>query len=343
MSVRPKGSGFMADFMVAGKRYREFGFKTEQEAGAWELEARAALMKGKPLPPANPEKPKAASSATISDMIRHCARVHWSSMKASGTMIKCAELFGRFHGDDTPVAECLTTSGLSEYVEDRQEAGRSGGTINRHLSAIRVVARYAVALGHLPAVPLFPWQREGEGRLRWFSPEEEAEIAGTLRLWSQHDIAFFCEFLVDTGARRGEALKLDWDCFSKGFRTVTFWETKAGNHRTIPLTSRLREGIEALKKRRGSKHGPFSDITPTELRGIWERLRTHHEFIGDAVYHTFRHTCASRLVQRGVELFHVKTWMGHKAIETTMRYSHLSPKHLEKLAEVLEQPQDKAA
>lgn len=40
----------------------------------------------------------------------------------------------------------------------------------------------------------------------------------------------------------------------------------------------------------------------------------------------------SRLVMVGVDLRTVQELMGHKTIEMTMRYSHLSPKHT--LAEV---------
>lgn len=40
-----------------------------------------------------------------------------------------------------------------------------------------------------------------------------------------------------------------------------------------------------------------------------------------------RHTFASRLVMAGVDLRTVQELMGHKSIEMTVRYSHLTPKH----------------
>ena len=42
-----------------------------------------------------------------------------------------------------------------------------------------------------------------------------------------------------------------------------------------------------------------------------------------------RHTCASRMVQRGVALPVVMEWMGHKAMQMTMRYAHLAPANLQ--------------
>jgi hypothetical protein len=49
---------------------------------------------------------------------------------------------------------------------------------------------------------------------------------------------------------------------------------------------------------------------------------------GDFVFHVCRHTCATRLLDAGVHLLVMKEWLGHKNIETTMRYSHVKPENL---------------
>ena len=40
-----------------------------------------------------------------------------------------------------------------------------------------------------------------------------------------------------------------------------------------------------------------------------------------------RHTFASRLVMAGVDIRSVQELMGHKTIQVTMRYAHLTPRH----------------
>ncbi|MCP4546312.1 MAG: tyrosine-type recombinase/integrase [bacterium] len=46
-------------------------------------------------------------------------------------------------------------------------------------------------------------------------------------------------------------------------------------------------------------------------------------------WHIFRHTFASHLVMRGVGLRQIQELMGHKTLEMTMRYAHLSQNALD--------------
>ena len=60
-------------------------------------------------------------------------------------------------------------------------------------------------------------------------------------------------------------------------------------------------------------------------------------------WHCFRHTFASRLVMKGVDLRTVQELMGHKSILTTMRYAHLTPGHQAAAVELLVAPTDTRA
>ena len=52
-------------------------------------------------------------------------------------------------------------------------------------------------------------------------------------------------------------------------------------------------------------------------------------------FHDLRHTFASNLVMAGVDIRTVQVLLGHKRIEVTMRYAHLSPAHLREAISVL--------
>ena len=53
-------------------------------------------------------------------------------------------------------------------------------------------------------------------------------------------------------------------------------------------------------------------------------------------FHTLRHTYASWLVQKGVDLYTVKKLMGHSTLAMTERYSHLAQDNLRDAVKKLE-------
>ncbi len=327
MTARPKGDRWYADFTHAGARYREFGFASELEAASWEAQARVSLVKGLPLPSGpTATKPKLMA---IKDHVQYCHRAQWAAQGSGVKSARNAEHFAEFVGPYLPVSEALTTANITEYVEDLKVNELSGGTINRRLAAISVLVKHALALNLIDRAPLLTWEPEGRGRKRYFTRDEVAQIVATTRQWGYHlEAGFFC-FLVDTGARVGEALGVDVRTCLTDTR-VTFLKTKNGRDRTIPLTARASAAIRMAPR-------GFQTLNRWGLRSLWERLRSHHTWIGSASLHTFRHTCASWLVQSGVDLYRVKEWMGHLSIVTTQIYAHLSPEHMSGMVDVLEQ------
>jgi site-specific recombinase XerD len=59
--------------------------------------------------------------------------------------------------------------------------------------------------------------------------------------------------------------------------------------------------------------------------------------------HRLRHTYASRLEMKGVDLLSIKTLMGHTDLKTTQIYAHLAPQHLRDVVKVLNVSEPKSA
>lgn len=49
-----------------------------------------------------------------------------------------------------------------------------------------------------------------------------------------------------------------------------------------------------------------------------------------------RHNCASRLLNKGVDIVTIRDWLGHADISTTMIYAHLAPNKLAHAAAILD-------
>jgi integrase len=178
--------------------------------------------------------------------------------------------------------------------------------------------------GALEKKPKFERQAEGVGRIRWMTTEEEKTILGLFKQWGKNDHADFTAFLLDTGCRPSEGYKLNSTTdisFDTGL--IHLWDTKNGAPRSIPMTLRVREILQRRTKNT-VRPFPFND---TWMRNQWDRARNLMGLRDDKgfVPYVCRHTCASRMVQRGVPLLVIKDWMGHKSIKITMSYAHLAP------------------
>lgn len=210
--------------------------------------------------------------------------------------------------------------------------GNSNATINRKMAALSKLLKKGFSMGEIHSLPEFHRLKERAGRIRFLEWNEEEELFAAIRQRSSH---FFqlSVFLVDTGARLGEGMGLRWNDLNDG--RATFWVTKSGRSRTVPLTARARDTVEANL---GRNSGPFSGVRQYQYRAIWNEAK---KSVGlgndpDVVPHVLRHTCASRLVRGGVDMRRVQTWLGHQSLQMTMRYAHLATNDLDACVAVLE-------
>jgi integrase len=92
-----------------------------------------------------------------------------------------------------------------------------------------------------------------------------------------------------------------------------------------------------LKTRKG--HGASKPFTLDKHQAgtSWDWTRKEMGFSDDPefVLHALRHTIATRLIDKGIDLYTVKEWLGHSTIQVTERYAHLNPVKLAHAANVL--------
>lgn len=328
MPVRQRGGSWQVDVRKKGITFRH-NYPTEAEAKAMLVKVETAINEGRPLP--EPDDAKADSVMTIADLLYRTADKYWSDSDWGMTQRRNIEQIIHVIGGRRPLID-FNEDLLDELIAHFKREGSSNATINRKLSCLSKAAKLGHQRGWLDRKPHFEWFKEGTGRIRYITDAEEEQMWSYLTLWMMKDARDLFMFLMDTGMRMGEAMRVtERDIHAD---KITVWQTKNGVPRTIPMTSRVRDIVE----RRRQKGGEFMRLTPHQVRASWSRLKVTMGLEDDTQFvpHTLRHTCASRLVQRGVPLLVVKEWLGHKSLSVTLRYAHLAPTNLMDAAKVLE-------
>ncbi len=141
-------------------------------------------------------------------------------------------------------------------------------------------------------------------------------------------------FAIETGLRREEQFRLRWDQIDLESGIVTIPLPKGGKTRHVPLS----DGAQAILRSLDSFiRSPWVFPSPKNPLHSWNpQSFVNHVFspslqkagIQGVCWHTLRHTAASRRVMAGVDLVSVKEILGHRDIQTTLRYAHLAPGHL---------------
>ena len=328
MGIKVRNGRFQADVYHNGQRLRK-SFDTKYDAEAWLGTARQALLKGQSVPVAT----GSVASYTLEKAANRCYLMHWSGGKSDEKQIQIINqllnYFGKFEAIST-----IKTQAIDDYILHLKSRNCAGGTINRKLATLSKILRQAYEEGKLSAMPKIHRQKEGRNRIRWLTYDEEKQILQLCESWGDQDMKDAIIVSIDTGVRASELLRIKRSDIDK--EGLYIGESKNGDPRLVPCTSRVRNTLE-IRSKTTNKNLLF-DFQVNWYRDRFDKIRNILD-LKDVVWHTLRHTCASRLVQGGVPLTHVKEWMGHKTITTTMRYAHLAPKHLQVGIDVLEQNQ----
>jgi site-specific recombinase XerD len=156
------------------------------------------------------------------------------------------------------------------------------------------------------------------------------------------------ETLYSTGLRVSELVKLDRDKIDLERRE--FGITGKGRKvRVVFLSSRAADWIKNYLKARPDKYKPLfirhkgklDPTTPDEKmrlspRSIQRMLKKYSRKMKlpiDATPHVLRHSFATDLLMAGADIRSVQEMLGHKNIQTTQVYTHVTHKHLREIHE----------
>jgi len=152
------------------------------------------------------------------------------------------------------------------------------------------------------------------------------EVAQDTHLWPLVATAYYAGF------RNSELRFLTWPEIDFDRDVITpvnkeGFTLKTRESRTVPLNRELKEILAPLRRQRGycfhnRKGEQFGD---TKLTREFKSVVAEPSGLPGFTLHTLRHTFASHLVMKGVSIYKVSQWLGHKSVNTTMIYAHLAP------------------
>ncbi|MDH5670250.1 MAG: site-specific integrase, partial [Nitrospira sp.] len=173
---------------------------------------------------------------------------------------------------------------------------------------------------------------------RWLRDDEEERLFHASPPWLQ-DIMTFA---LHTGMRQGEILALQWSDVDFYRGTLVVMTSKNRERRTIPLNHVVYD-LLSRKRVAGGKDGQVfntgcgNDLKARYLVRTFTKVR-NQAGLTDFRFHDLRHTFASRLVQKGIDLYRVQLLLGHKTGIMTQRYAHHCPESLRDGVRALEKP-----
>ncbi len=304
------------ELQKAGRRYRE-RHDTMKDAKADEARVLKAWAEGQEVGKTKVRE-DALRTPTLAFGYKEAQGSLWRTSADPRTAWLHVSIINDILGPETLLDE-VDTQSIDRVIKELR-AGALGrkpvtdSTINRYLSHYNTWLKWLSARKHRK-VPMsevtIDWQEEDEGRIRWITLDEEADLKRLLpaKCWKIVKVA------IETGCRRAELLGAEPGQLNG--TKLHLWKTKTKTPRTIPMEPYVARMLKDL----------LTDGMPSEseLRYQWDKAKAAMGLSNDDdfVFHACRHTCATRLVEAQVNLKVIQNFLGHKVIQTTMRYAHV--------------------
>jgi len=312
--------------------------------------------------------PKRQTELTLVQWLDMCLSTIWSNVQIKAHASACSnvKVLTEIIDNDLLLAD-VSSAHLQTIAADLRKREYAEGTVKRKLQAIVAALNHAKLTEDAQGKALYvgtarkPKTAKVRPRERVLSRDEEVDVFKCLdarieaepgRPWLKFKMLTLV--MLDTGFRLGEALA----CGARNVRRKRWVDprsgeaqeavylhiegihTKSGLPREVPLTDRVIELLPLLNA--GSAGGRWFPWKPKQSGAwyLWNNIREDLSKMGhdvsDVVQHTFRHTCATRLCEGGMDLVSLRDWLGHSDIAiTAQNYLHLMSTHLHVGAAIL--------
>jgi integrase len=325
---------FLVRIRMRGKQEAAASFDRLTDARIWAQQTETEMRDGRYIKTAEAQK------HTVSDLVERYIRDVLPRKVKVGRFYAIQLGWWKKQIGDVLLSE-LTPVLISEHrellsqTETIRKTKKSNATVNRYLAALSTAISTAINEWEwLEENPLRKVSKlkEPRGRVRYLSDEERELLLIACKESHNPDLYLTVILAMSTGGRRAEIWGLSWECVDLKNGFITFEETKNDEPRSVPLTGHAFELMMERSKvpridtdlvfpSRVDRHKHFDFRRPFQMAIKAAQIE-------DFRWHDLRHCAASYLVMAGVDMRTVAEILGHKTIQMTQRYAHLSPEHL---------------
>lgn len=229
----------------------------------------------------------------------------------------------------------ITDRTIRDFFDSLTTLDRAASTVEKYKQLLSIFWQWSIEqnfCAHNPVLKI-PTPKRVKSIPRFFS-EEELEKIFAAALDQYRNIY---KFLYLTGLRIGELGNLEWTDYLEQSRSIklrVIEGNKTKREEVVPLSKDAIKILEDQKTWKLKFDSPdshryvFTNMAGAKLdnANIYRNLAVicGNNNILDAKPHTFRHTCASHLVMKGVSIYVVRDILRHASVEETEIYAHLA-------------------
>lgn len=230
----------------------------------------------------------------------------------------------------------ITRELCREYRDKRYAAGRKPNTVRKELEVVRAALNFhkkgAAAVFELPSPP--------PPKERYLSRDEARALLRAARPFPH--IRAFIALSLATAARQSALLELTWDRvdFERRRITLALGDDKDEDRKrraTVPMNRRAYRYLRVLRELATCNH--VIEWGGHRVLSVKKGFRAACDRAGikGVTPHILRHTAASWMAERGVDMFRISRFLGHSDTKVTeRRYAKLHPSFLADAAEALD-------
>jgi len=315
MAIYRVGNIWYIDYYCDGRRIREPASKKEAEAREM-LEARKTDIKRGEF--RLPSKKKTSFEKFAIEYLEY-AKINKRSWNRDKVIL--GHLAPHFKGMTLPK---INPKHIEDYKRNRLKKVKPV-TINRELALLKFMFSLAGKWKYINENPVKGVQffQETQYIMRVLNETEIKRLVNASKGYLKAIILM----ALNTAMRKGEILNLRWNDVDFYKEYICIKETKSNVIRKIPMNLVVMATLKSIE--RTGDYVFSSRKTGKPYADIFHHFKATCKSVGieDLRFHDLRHTAATLMVTKGIDLVTVSKILGHADIKMTMRYAHPTPEN----------------